>query len=370
MRGNRTLVLVAIILLLLVVVAAFFWWRSQQAGGGETPEGTLTPTLPTYTQIVVAAQNIPKGMQIKPEDFAVVLQDWPNDSLPAEYLTSLEEVNGKYAAADIPIGMPVLPSMINVSGPALFPSGLVAYAIPLDAQGVVAWAPQQGDHVDVLAAIKLIPVDPEFQSQKIGFKVLPTGNEQEQGGGGGAEYPYGRFETLPNGQTAVVYPIPPINNLATEIPAFNLVVQMTVQDAIVWNIGYWQKETTEALPVATPVPDQTGGLGISVGGGVEAQATPIPTVQRYGDVELVTLLVKPQDALVLKYLMETGADLDLVLRPAGDTAPAITEPVWLRYILDKYQLPTAAPDLPVISTPLPERPFELTPLPTTPPPQG
>lgn len=357
MRGNRTLVLVAIILLLLVVVAAFFWWRSQQAGGGETPEGTLTPTLPTYTQIVVAAQNIPKGMQIKPEDFAVVLQDWPNDSLPAAYLTSLEEVNGKYAATDIPIGMPVLPSMINVSGPALFPKGLVAYAIPLDVQGAVAWAPQQGDHVDVLAAIKLVGVDTEFQSRLPNqFIALPGGEQQESLSG-----TYGRFETLPNGQPALIFP-------ASE-PYANLIVQLTVQDAIVWHIGIWQAQTEQATVVAaTPAPAGGEGIGIPLGGSSAAAQTPPPAVVTYGDIEPVTLLVKPQDALVLKYLMEMGADLDLVLRPAGDTAPAITEPVWLRYILDKYQIPAATPDLPVMPTPVRE-PIQLTPV-ATPSPQG
>jgi hypothetical protein len=71
------------------------------------------------------------------------------------------------------------------------------------------------------------------------------------------------------------------------------------------------------------------------------------------DIEPVTLLVSPQDSLVLKYLMEMGADLDLVLRSAADNADlVITEPVWLRYIMDKYQLPDQQSDLPVAATPV------------------
>ena len=87
-----------------------------------------------------------------------------------------------------------------------------------------------------------------------------------------------------------------------------------------------------------------------MGSGEEADvvATPIPQVSTYGNIEPVTLLVTREDVLVLKYLLEMGADLDLVLRPAGYTDTVIqTQPVWLRYIIDRYQLPDTMPDLPV-----------------------
>ncbi|NBD34897.1 MAG: hypothetical protein GVY30_02735 [Chloroflexi bacterium] len=62
----------------------------------------------------------------------------------------------------------------------------------------------------------------------------------------------------------------------------------------------------------------------------------------------MTLLVTRKDVLVLKYLMEMGADLDLVLRPAGYTSTVVqTQPVWLRYVIEEYQLPSTMPDLPV-----------------------
>ncbi len=62
----------------------------------------------------------------------------------------------------------------------------------------------------------------------------------------------------------------------------------------------------------------------------------------------MTLLVTREDALVLKYLYEMGADLDLALRPAGVTGTVLqTQPIWFRYILDRYQLPGEMPDDPV-----------------------
>ena len=97
--------------------------------------------------------------------------------------------------------------------------------------------------------------------------------------------------------------------------------------------------------------------------GTQATPPPPPAIIEPIRIDLITLLVTRQDAVVLKYLLEMGADLDLVLRPAGDTATAITEPVWLRYVLDKYQIPDTMPDLPIAPTPVREM-LELTPLAT------
>jgi len=78
----------------------------------------------------------------------------------------------------------------------------------------------------------------------------------------------------------------------------------------------------------------------------------------------VTLLVTREDALVLKYLYEMGADLDLALRPAGVTGTVLqTQPIWFRYILDRYQLPGEMPDDPVGPAPL-HPPLEVLPEPT------
>ena len=79
-------------------------------------------------------------------------------------------------------------------------------------------------------------------------------------------------------------------------------------------------------------------------GGAAAAPTPVPVADEVREIELVTLLVTREDALVLKYLYEVGADLDLVLRPAGMTGTVLqTQPIWFRYILDKYLLPDSMP---------------------------
>ncbi|HRT31275.1 MAG TPA: SAF domain-containing protein, partial [Anaerolineae bacterium] len=94
--------------------------------------------------IVVAAQNIPRGERVSVENLAVVLQPWPKDALPLEYFSALEQVDQKFARMDIPRGMPVMPGMLGEPGgmlsvegsaAALFESGRVAYTIPMDTQG-------------------------------------------------------------------------------------------------------------------------------------------------------------------------------------------------------------------------------------------
>ena len=364
MGGNRTLLIVLLVVIVIGGIGGGAFLFLQQKGE-ETPIVEETPPI-EFTEIVVALQNIPRGMRISYQDKAIELQSWPNEHLPVAYYTDPAEIDDKFARMDIPRGMPVFPNMVSQPGgmlasegsaAALFsPTDRVAYALPMDVQGGVAWAIRPGDHVDVIAALQLVSVDDEFQTTlPNNFIGLPEGPEDTSGTLSGI---YGRFETLPNGQPAMVYPS------GQMIPS--LVVQLTVQDAIVWHLGIWedaeQKAAAAAAAAAATEDDGAGGLL----GGAETVATPPPQLVEFGDIEPVTLLVKREDVLVLKYLQEMGADLDLVLRPAGyNEAVLQTQPVWLRYIVDKYQLPNTAPDLPVapkeIRTPLALESIEQTP---------
>ncbi len=377
MRGNKTLMIVAVLLIIgVVVVGGIYLWTViiNPPPSVEVVEPTPTPVTVPEKEIVVAANAIPRGMLIRAEDNAITLQKWPLDSLPAEYYETLEEVDRKYARIDIPRGMPVLPNMIaqvegmlSTTGSAasyFAPDDRVAYAIPMDTQGAVAWALKPGDRVDVIAALAMTSVEPDLVAESIKmFTVLIDDPEMEAQTG----Y-YGHFELLPTGQHAGVTGL--ITNSFT-----SLVVQLTVQDAIVWHVGIWKDVEAEQPAVATaPVTETTatGGGGLLGGGGaapaVAAEPTPSPAFMEYKDVEPVTLLVTREDALILKYLLEMGADLDLVLRPAGKTGTVIpTQPVWYRYLIDKYQLPAEMPTdvvapvpirqplvVPTVATPAPE----------------
>jgi hypothetical protein len=364
MRGNRSLVIIAVVLIVLALGAGAVYVYLNMLGPAEPTEAELTPPveIPETTEVVVALQNIPRGMQVSVSDNAIALQDWPNENLPHAYYTSLEEVDGKFARMEIPRGMPVMPDMVggpggglaaNGSAAALFePEDRVAYAIPFDIQGAVGWAIEPGDRVDVLAALNMMPVYTDFLEEGIKqFTYLLSGEEGEVS----QSSPYGEFELLPNGQWAAIYPI---DSQPAMDPA--LLVQMTVQDAIVWHVGTWKQEVVEGESAASTADVDSDEAPL---GGAAAAPTPIPEVVEEREIELVTLLVTREDALVLKYLHELGADLDLALRPAGVTGTVLqTQPIWFRYILDRYQLPDRMPDDRVAPLPI-HPPLEVLPEP-------
>ncbi|MEA3309499.1 MAG: Flp pilus assembly protein CpaB [Chloroflexota bacterium] len=381
MRNNRALVIVAV-LLLFVALGGGYLWSQGMIGGSNEPEvveGTPTPQI-TMKEIVVAAQDIPAGQQLKEADGAVKMQPWPEDALPIQYIESMTEAEGQFARMDIARGMPVLSGALGKSGGGLSVYGSSAalfddknrraYVIPMDTQGAVAWAIQPGDRVDVLTAVKLMPVDTEFQT-RLPNSFIPlegsggggTTGDEPQGLVAGREYKYGRFEDLPNGTPAFI-----ISPSGEPTPSY-LVVQMTVQNAIVWHVGTWEEESPSAVDTGAAAEEETGNsLTLGEGGGQEAATTapaPLPEKRGMDSVLPVTLLVSPQDALVLKYLQEMGADLDLVLRSTGDESPIITEAVWFRYVMDYYQIPSTLPDMPVAPTPL-TTPLEFS-TPTPPP---
>ncbi|MGC9520801.1 MAG: Flp pilus assembly protein CpaB [Anaerolineae bacterium] len=361
MRGNRSLVIIALVLIVLAVVAggAYIYLQMLRPDGEPELEAVTTPVPEPVdmTEIVVAIQNIPRGMQISVEDNAIALQEWPSENLPYEYYTAIEEVDGKFARMEIPRGWPVTPDvigrpggMLSVSGSAaaLFePEDRVAYAVPFDVQGAVGWAVKPGDRVDVLAALKIKPVYTDFLEEGVKqFTYLLSGEEGEVA----QTSPFGQFELLPNGRWAAIYPL---DTQTSAEPA--LLVQMTVQDAVVWHVGEWTEEEAEITPATSTGAGEREGLTEGPAPAPAAEPTPVVLEEGNQEVELVTLLVTREDALILKYLHEMGADLDLALRPANFTGTVLqTQPIWFRYILDKYHLPDSMPDDPVGPVPIHE----------------
>jgi len=58
-----------------------------------------------------------------------------------------------------------------------------------------------------------------------------------------------------------------------------------------------------------------------------------------GEPQALLLTITPQDALVLKYAIDAGGFLDIVLRAPGVERPFATEPVDIDYVIDRYGIP-------------------------------
>jgi pilus assembly protein CpaB len=146
---------------------------------------------------------------------------------------------------------------------------------------------------------------------------------------GGAVSPVGRLELDQSlGQPFYVVP-----SESKQRP--RLVSQTLIQNVIVLQIGNFLLDG-QTIAAATPPPE---GEEAPTDGTEQQAAT--TTTQEVPDS--VTLVVSPQDAVTLNFLLvNPGARLSLALRSAGDDSQAPTEAVTLQFLLDQYSIPVPA----------------------------
>jgi pilus assembly protein CpaB len=340
MRGGRTLILLGVVLLLGAIV--IFILASQGGQPTPAPEGTptVTPTpfVPT-TKIVVAAQNIPRGKIITKD--AVALASWPQDSVPPGAFTSMDDVQNLIARTDILYNQPLMDVMLTNdraqlsargSIAALFiPNDKRAVALPIDQLASVGYAIQPGDHVDVLASFWLVDVNRDGQ-----YPAIPFNRNLLD-------------ELTASGLDAAAATAQVVQLTTSKTPFPRLSSQMILQDVEVLSVGDWREPT--ALPRFTPGPPEQPSPTPAQ---PQAPGTPTPTLPR---PNVVLLIVTPQQALVLQWLRESNAIVDLALRGAADRAPVDTTSVTLQYLFDNFNI-TLPPklDFAVNFVPSAERP--------------
>jgi len=99
--------------------------------------------------------------------------------------------------------------------------------------------------------------------------------------------------------------------------------QTVVQDAIVLRLGDFPLEEEV---VATQAPEDTQQAA--------TEATPAPTTP-----DNLTLVVSPQDVVLLNYLIEANVKMTVALRSAGDTQTISTDAVTIQFVLDQKNIP-------------------------------
>ncbi|MGQ9597811.1 MAG: Flp pilus assembly protein CpaB [Anaerolineae bacterium] len=291
MRRGRILILLGLILA--IGTAAIVFIMLQGTAGGK---GTVEVER---EEVVVAIQPIPED---EPVEGRVEIRAMPKESIPVNALRSLEEAKGMLAAGPIPQGTILQPDLLT--SPAelmeqgklekLIEPGFVAVAFPIDELSSVSYGIQPGDHVDVLMSFWFIDIDLDTQSKSpICPPMCQAGEEQAQ---------------------AVVEQRP------------RLAAQLTLQDATVLGVGRWSTQPAVQETAATPEPREG-----------EQAAVELP--------EYITLMLTPQDALVLKFARESGARIDLAVRAQDDHQQFTTQQVTLDYILARFgvSLPAKQP---------------------------
>ena len=252
------------------------------------------------------------------------------------FFTSVNDAIGTKAKYNIDPAVPLTTSMVihaNSGSLAAFdiPAGMTAYSLAASPETAVAYAPQSGDHVMVVGCMLLTDIDSNFQTR------LPNNTTVTIGSGAGTfetgittsitVKPWdsttisarGRYE-LDNTTNQPVYVVP------SEIQRPRLVCQTVIQDAMVLQVGMFPLSATVAGQVATATPV------------VATEEGTVPLGPSYPGS--VTIVVSPQDTVILNYLSLAGAKLSMALRSAGDNGAIITDPVTLQYIMDQKNIPS------------------------------
>jgi pilus assembly protein CpaB len=312
-----------LILLLIVIIggaAAYFFFSG---GGGllGAPAGTPTAAV-REVEVVVAGQTIQRQATI--EEGMLQMVSLPEDNVQATMIRDKAQVVGKYAKYQLDQGHFITSADVAATQPGsdaaiAIPNGMVAISIPMTRLGSAAYGIQDGDHVNLIVTTLFVDVDPAFQSilpNTAGSVTLAPGSGQ-QTASVAAGSPVGRTEIDPV-LNAPIYVIP------SEAQRPRLVSQMILQDIPVLRVGNWPLPGGEvAAPQPTPAPG----------------ATPVPTPAP-ARPDIVTLIVSPQDAVTLTYLMfsgiQNGAQMTMVLRGADDQSRVQTESATLQFLLSQY----------------------------------
>ena len=311
-----------------------------EEGTGEVV-ATQEPTPENIVEVVVSLQTVPRGFQLTEDILTTEVRDAA--SVGTNVVTNIEDVIGKYARNDIFQGQTLTfgsavsdITMVGTEayGPSsLIPAGFVAQTIPINKLSSVAYGVSEGDFVDVMLLFRLYQIDQEFQT------LLPNDvifyqerrNEallEEDGNTSDVDLsiyyisPLGRFEELPTGDLAHISPSD------QQRPVF---IAMVIQNAKVIQVGEYvpRPPASNALPTATPEV-------------VEGEATPTPEVALPTPTPLppdvVLLAMQPQQQLLLRYAMETGADIDLALRGVNDGQLYPVQNVDIEYLLETFNI--------------------------------
>jgi len=328
MRLGRLLIILAVVLIVGLGLALLVVELTGGDGADETSQQTV--------DIVYVQQPIARGAIITEDalDFLAI----PRSEAVEGMFTEISAVVGMRAKFDLDPPVPLTNSMVVGDAGALsetgsdaallIPPGMVAVPIPMDRFSGVAYGLSSGDHVNVIVTALFVDLDEDFQTElpnltaaviapgpsalvttetedaPYGARLEDASNLTAQVASGGTVSAQGRSEV----DTVLNMPFYVVPSELTQRP--RLVSQSLLQDIVVLQVGDFSS---------------TGDQGDAEG----ATAPP----------DIITLIVSPQDAVVLNYLVYSGTKLSLALRSSGDDSRVFTEPVTLDYLMDLYNIP-------------------------------
>jgi len=336
MRRGRTIIFVVLIIVIVLVIGVVAL-QSVLGNAAKTDQPVVLPPVEIY----VVAQNISQGADIT--EAALGRMSIPADKVVDVMIPATDAafLQNKVARYDLEPGIPLTRSMIvdksqGVSIPppqwaSLIPPGMTAITIPTTRLSVAGYGASDGARVNVNVCLLFVDVDPSFQS------VLPNSTGTLTGTGfvpdtlpvlsmaasapaaGVAGSPQGRLELDPSLQQ-------PFYLVQSENQRPRIVCQTILQNVVVMKLGNFGSPQAAANPTDPTAVQQQQVMSN------EPQVKP----------DIVTLIVSPQDSVILSYLVYTNAQIMFVLRNPSDQARQATEAATLQFLLSQYNIPIPA----------------------------
>ncbi len=338
-KSGRILIIVALLLIVLVVAAALIFNRFRPLLQPAEPVVGDSPQIQIeeMVDIVITTQFVNRGEVI--EETVVTMIPFPkNELVGGTFFTTMESVVGKRAIYPLEARIPLTPGMIidGAGGGSIaafdIPVDKTALSVLIDRVSMIAYAPQAGDHVMVIGCMELVDVDPEYQTilpnytGSVSKQILTAESSAESlsviissGGEGSTQ---GRTELDPT-LNEPIYVVP------SELQRPRLVCQNIVQDAIILRLGDFPISGAETAPVA----EEAAPAPVEGEAPVEPEI-PVP--------DIVTLVLSPQDAVVITYMRKAGIELTLALRNPNNTQTILTDAVTQQYLMDQKNIPLPA----------------------------
>jgi Flp pilus assembly protein CpaB len=330
MRRGRILIFLLLIVIIGLAVAYFAIRLLLQS---QAPR----QQVPVNVEVFVAGQNIPQGGKITADELATI-------TLPQDKVTDVEFtldkkaelLNNKVAKYPLDQGVVITSSMISdasqavsIAGPewaALIPPGMTAISIPATRLSTVLYGVNDGAHVNLNACFLFVDVDPSFQSITPDNTAALTATGFPAGalpilslGVGAVGGPQGRLELDPSLQQ-------PFFLVPSEPQRPRVVCQTILQNVVVMKLGNFPLTAATAVAAQQQTQQQTQQQ--------QQGAAPLP--------DILTLIVSPQDADTLSYMVYTNAQIMMTLRNPSDQSRLATEAATLQFLLSQYNIPVPA----------------------------
>jgi pilus assembly protein CpaB len=248
-------------------------------------QGLIKPKV----SVVVAVRAVTVRTLLVTEDLQ--LREMPVEAVPEGALKKVEDAQGKIVMTDLFPGEVVLsqrlvdPNVVSADGRLAMMVGQDEILLALPAQDLMSRINllKPGDHVDLLYSLDF-PTNRAAQN-------LPQGGTASKGSTSSSS----------------------VDNKKEEQATFNLLPNIII------------------AAIVQPGKASDGGGAVSaVTKGGQGDSLGAPTA--------LLLKLKPQDALILKYVKDAGGALDIVLRAPGDEKPDATEPVDVDYVMNRYRI--------------------------------